>query len=132
MRETDKTIETMKQALEALQGWNYVLDPKPDAGIITALRAAIAEAAMQRVTDVQQEMEQHPIGYLWPTGRHCEFRYTQQKRDGVDGTPVYTNPPRREWVGLTDEDIEQEFGFIDELLRDCVQRTEAKLKEKNA
>jgi hypothetical protein len=38
---------------------------------------------------------------------------------------------KREWVGLTDEDIEQEFGFIDELLRDCVYRTEAKLKEKN-
>ena len=39
--------------------------------------------------------------------------------------------PKREWVGLTDEDIEQEFGFIDELLRDCVYRTEAKLKQKN-
>lgn len=38
---------------------------------------------------------------------------------------------KREWVGLTDDDIEQEFGFIDELLRDCVYRTEAKLKEKN-
>lgn len=45
----------------------------------------------------------------------------------------YTNPPaaQRKWIGLTDEEIEQEFGFIDELLRDCVQRTEAKLKEKN-
>jgi len=44
----------------------------------------------------------------------------------------YTTPqPQREWVGLTDADIEQEFGFIDELLRDCVYRTEAKLKEKN-
>jgi hypothetical protein len=42
-----------------------------------------------------------------------------------------TTPLQRTWVGLTDEDIEQEFGFIDELLRDCVQRTEAKLKEKN-
>jgi hypothetical protein len=40
-------------------------------------------------------------------------------------------PPQRTWVGLTDEEIEQEFGFIDELLRDCVQRTESKLKEKN-
>ncbi len=44
-----------------------------------------------------------------------------------------TTPPaaQRQWQSLTDEDIEQEFGFIDELLRDCVQRTEAKLKEKN-
>jgi len=46
---------------------------------------------------------------------------------------LYTTPPaaQRTWVGLTDEEIEQEFGFIDELLRDCVYRTEAKLKEKN-
>jgi hypothetical protein len=38
---------------------------------------------------------------------------------------------QRQWVWLTDEDIEQEFGFIDELLRDCVHRTEAKVREKN-
>jgi hypothetical protein len=49
------------------------------------------------------------------------------------GAVFYTTPPaaQREFVGLTDEDIEQEFGFIDELLRDCVYRTETKLKEKN-
>jgi hypothetical protein len=41
------------------------------------------------------------------------------------------NEAQKPFVGLSDEDIEQEFGFIDELLRDCVQRTEAKLKEKN-
>jgi hypothetical protein len=47
-------------------------------------------------------------------------------------TPLYTTPPaQRQWVGLTENEIEQEFGFIDELLRDCVQRTESKLKEKN-
>jgi len=44
----------------------------------------------------------------------------------------YTSPPaQRTWVGLTDEEIEAEFGFIDELLRDCCYRTAAKLKEKN-
>jgi hypothetical protein len=48
-------------------------------------------------------------------------------------TPLYATPPvaQRQWVWLTDEEIKQEFGFIDELLRDCVQRTEAKLREKN-
>ena len=39
---------------------------------------------------------------------------------------------KRTWTGLTDEEIETEFGFIDELLRDCCYRTEAKLKEKNS
>ena len=38
---------------------------------------------------------------------------------------------QRTWVGLTDEDLEAEFNFIDELLRDCCYRIEAKLKEKN-
>ena len=49
------------------------------------------------------------------------------------GTRCYTTTQaaQQQWVGLTDEEIEQEFGFIDELLRDCVQRIEAKLKEKN-
>ena len=46
----------------------------------------------------------------------------------ADDVPLYA---KREWAGLTDEDIEQEFGFIDELLRDCVHRTEAKLRSKN-
>ena len=45
--------------------------------------------------------------------------------------PPEAEPAQRQWVGLTDEDIEQEFGFIDELLRDCVHRTEAKLRSKN-
>jgi len=78
---------------------------------------------------------------------------------GLEVRPLYTTPPaaqpaqepepdeltlatvymsglldgkkKRPWVGLTEEEIEREFGFIDELLRDCVRRTEAKLKDKN-
>ena len=44
---------------------------------------------------------------------------------------VSTSAAQRQWQSLTDEDIGQEFGFIDELLRDCVHRTEAKVREKN-
>ena len=50
-----------------------------------------------------------------------------------EGKPVYVaeQPTQRTWVGLSDEEIEAEFGFINELLRDCSYRIEAKLKEKN-
>jgi hypothetical protein len=43
--------------------------------------------------DRQQRASAEPLGYLWPTGMHPEFRYTQQKRDGIDGMPVYAAPP---------------------------------------
>jgi len=51
----------------------------------------------------QAEPVQEPFGYLWPTGMHPEFRFTQQKRDGVDGMPLYTAPPQR--LPLTEEEI---------------------------
>lgn len=45
--------------------------------------------------------------------------------------PVYTAPPKREWVGLTDADLMKEFGYTDELLRDTAYRVQQKLKELN-
>ena len=52
--------------------------------------------------------------------RHDEFGFV---------VPLYTAPPQREWVGLTDEDM-------DELIRkfaryELIRAIEAKLKEKN-
>jgi hypothetical protein len=44
-------------------------------------------------------------------------------------TPLYTTPPQRTWVGLTDEDeIDWEEGGN---LKDLVKAIETKLKEKN-
>jgi hypothetical protein len=68
-----------------------------------------------------------PNGYYDMTPeRWLDWAMAQQPR-GKNSLPA----AQRQWVGLTDEEIEQEFGFIDELLRDCVHRTEAKLREKN-
>jgi hypothetical protein len=47
----------------------------------------------------------------------------------VEHIPLYTAPPQRTWVGLTDEDdIDWEESGN---LRDLVKAIEAKLKEKN-
>jgi hypothetical protein len=49
--------------------------------------------------------------------------------------PLYTNPPRREWVGLTEEDKEG-FFTADQMTQEewdeLYQAAEAKLKEKNS
>jgi hypothetical protein len=196
MRKESKTIEAMKQALEALEDY----EPKSAHKAITALRAAIAEAAMQRLTNVQQEMDCYGDGNVYRGQRSGDSQYqtiyegsfpekiwevvpprreTEQPqvvyrlaetdiydfagwltlRPGVmrvglcceagpmaDAVRDYlrTFPerfaPRREWVGLTDEDISAaalRAGCAPE--RDCgalvaalARAIEAKLKEKNS
>ena len=108
--------EAAAQALEALEdfGMKYYENTGEvlHRDVYESLKSALAEEALQRLTDVSQEIEaalaepvQEPIGYLWPTGRHPEFRFTQQKRDGVDGTPVYAAAPQRK--PLTDDEIKK-------------------------
>jgi hypothetical protein len=69
--------EAAQQALEALEKTHT--QPgceqwQAERKASVALRAALAQ------------QEPKPFGYIWPTGRHPEFRYTQ----------LYTAPPRRE------------------------------------
>jgi hypothetical protein len=59
---------------------------------------------------------------------------SQADGTGIYNIPLYTAPPRKEWVGLTDEEIEDlddfdycEYGFPNNFVR----AIEAKLKEKN-
>jgi hypothetical protein len=116
--------EALRLALEALQDRSSLMKwQKAINAVEAALEAKDKPVAWGVFEDgnihdaFTTKQEAHHMAYL--KGTHAEAR------------PLYATPPQRTWVGLTDEDIEQEFGFIDELLRDCVQRTEAKLKEKN-
>ena len=125
-------------ALDALEdeasGWE--LAPKKTRDAIEALRAALAQG------------EQEPHGYLWFT-RHMEQRFTHRipkeyERIG-DVKPVYTAPPKREWQGLTDEEVslmafnECAEDWNDLRFKNCwiggynagSCATQAKLKEKN-
>jgi hypothetical protein len=112
--------EALRLALEALTDalnkpmWNRV---QMEAAI-TAIKASL-------------EAKDEPVA-LKPCAYESKEKKMCRKCGQVHAEAIWdTTPPQRTWVGLTDEDIEQEFGFIDELLRDCVQRTEAKLKDNN-
>ena len=96
------SIEAMKQALEALWMANTRQWPENKIGAaINALSAAIAEAEKQ---------EPDGVGWL--------------RKDGG-----YFNPPtvQRQWVGLTDAEIEE----WDYDVRDVVMDTEKLLRDKN-
>ena len=76
---------------------------------------------------------QEPIGYAVPT---FDFDNSVIKKVHYSGTvPLYTAPPQRPWVGLTDEEMlsieETTTCTKDESwLRNVTRAIEAKLKEK--
>ena len=113
--------EVMKLALEALENHTAIKHPQQRHyrdSAIEALRAALAEEALQRLTDVQQDIEaalaepeQEPFAYYFET-----YSYEGQKDrwfvacpcdgklNGKPGMPLYTAPPQRK--PLTDEELE--------------------------
>jgi hypothetical protein len=90
-------------------------------------------------TPPQQEAKDEPVAWISPTellvmrgnalGGAKDWRVNVGLKPEDGDVGLYTAPPQRTWVGLTDEDeIDWEEGGN---LRDLVKAIEAKLKEKN-
>jgi hypothetical protein len=148
-------IDAMKQALEALEE----LMPTGTATLhlrenaIATLRQAIAEAekeaTLQEISDIGQwdtsdmayrpnglSVEQEPVAWMEDS---IEF-YAKDHPTNSCTIPLYTAPPSKPWVGLTDDEIHK-------IIDDCtpnnaaqvelsdfakaISNAEAKLKEKN-
>jgi hypothetical protein len=120
-----------RKRVEALQKkrWDTMITTdgyKLKGGPVEALRQALAQP------------EQEPVGYInGMHGGYMVFTPINPSAVYLNGTALYTAPPKREWVGLTDEEINDWFfqrlkqagaGWA---LDDVVRAVEAKLKEKN-
>ncbi len=98
----------------------------------------LADAAYEALRQALAQPEQEPVAYVtiepaldgdW---RKCpSIKWFNKPTEG----PLYTAPPKREWVGLTDEEIEEckINGGLPHAInwRLSVKVMEAKLKEKN-
>ena len=109
-----------------------------------ALAQQEAEAHLQAVSDfgqLQAQSEQEPLEYWnavegWvkidEVRQHFETVScgTIYKNAGEGRVPLYTTPPKREWIGLTDDERKQiRFNF--DGMESIQLKTEAKLKELN-
>ncbi len=113
------SIEAMKQALEALESV-YGKGKKCNAAI-TILRKTI-----------EQQTADKPKWYHGVDVNGCNrFYHHDEVRPAEFNTPLYIHPLKREWVGLTDEEIKQIA--IDTPIDGMrfARALEAKLKEKN-
>ena len=81
--------------------------------------------------------EQEPVGYAHVEDlkrEHHDFYVNRQR--GINEVPLYTAPSKREWVGLTDDEIKEIVGPwgdtpIKGYTRKLFDQIEAKLREKN-
>ena len=120
------SIEVMKQALEALKRLNDIDGMYSWVDTEQAIRQAIA-----------QTKKQEPVAYIDHVSGKPKFINGYVVQTNYD-IPLYTAPPRKEWVGLTDEEIvavNKEEGTCwevpDSLAITVAKAIEAKLKEKN-
>ena len=76
--------------------------------------------------------EQEPVAWVtgWHDG-HCVIRAANPAAILPIGIALYTTPPRREWVGLTGEELDLIARTAADLY-DAALKTEAKLREKNS
>jgi hypothetical protein len=85
-------------------------------------------------------VEQEPVAWRsWNDHDGYGFWETKQEAEpwcapDFFAEPIYTNPSKREWVGLTDEEIERAcvpLGAAMLSFTEVARSIEAKLKEKN-
>ena len=129
------TKEALKLALEALEEYVNVVVSVNDPNEWTPKVADAGEPARKAITAIKEALaqpEQEPVAWIYSQGtaKVASMNYVS----GVRATPLYTSPPQRTWVGLTDEEVED---FVSALwpvgagAGKLLRAIEAKLKEKN-
>jgi hypothetical protein len=121
--------ELLKQALYLIDAWERGAYAEEYPTEIEALRQALAQP------------EQEPVAYKYTHKTNpLVFYFTERKGKDVTQNPdvietaLYTAPPKREWVGLTDDERLSLIAFEPHPLMNrtsIVHAVEAKLKEKN-
>jgi len=67
---------------------------------------------------------------FWNSNPQWRYLNSLEGTEGLLGLePLYTTPPKREWVGLTDDEVMDIY--VDTMAYDAVRAAEALLREKN-
>ena len=124
--------EALKLALEALQfsGNIWHMDCKKDEAM-TAIKEALAQPAQEPLAWIEKDIQCDDFD---PDSVTCEK--PARAADGWEWIPLYTTPPQRPWVSLTDDQIKEIVGPwgdtpIKGYTRKLIDQIEAKLRENN-
>ena len=134
--------EAIEEAIEVLEDASAEMlmetgDKNYYIEAIAVLRQALVDAddtSQERVDEIVKD-EHEPVA--WANSFDLQ-NFDMKVRTGPDlhhTVPLYTAPPKREWVGLTDEELkplcDENHIMFGAYTVDFIQAIEAKLKEKN-
>lgn len=124
----DDEINALRIALEQTEDWSRV----------EALEASLREHMQEihRLRDALATQEMRPIAWA-NVNKQGDITHTSNRQSSWARTPLYTHPPRQQWVGLTDEEINsitsQRWGqAFYAIQRDYARDIEAALRKRNA
>jgi len=110
--------EAMQMALEALELYQSKSSVQMFDDAVKALRQA-------------QQTEQEPVAWMFVNeDGECEQIEYGPVFDDPGVTPLYTAPPKREWVGLHGSEVPEPYKY-DVMFNEGWWWAEEKLKEKN-
>jgi hypothetical protein len=125
--------EALKLALEVMQ-INLTLlekiDPYKGQEDLLSDSLELTHEAIASVETVLAQPAQEPVGQVGAIGSDGFVGHIYDDRKVKTGDKLYTTPPKREWVGLTEEEI-KELSEMQLDSWDLILEVEAKLKEKN-
>ena len=129
------TQEALKLALEALERFEGNKKLWPEA--ITAIKEALAQT-QEPVAWMFQHDETGRMNYVSNDGIHNPTMFLEMNPRYALVCPLYTTPPQRTWVALTDEEVELYWDWEDfqcgcgpSTLFAMVRDIEARLKDRN-
>ena len=113
--------EALKMALEAIE---YV----HDTGDTQTFDMCYAKPALAAIKEALAQPEQEPVAWMDEDGDVLSASVVSGK--GLRNIPLYTTPPQRTWVGLTEEEMmDAIYAPVTPMERG--RRVEAKLRSKN-
>lgn len=125
--------EALKQIIDLIQPVAALADGTPFEHSEVIQRCVDAvEIALEALAQPEQEPVARVIDNGTPEGSTEWIPFASRVEPLKTGDLLYTTPPQRPWVGLTDEDITKIDQGLYPTWKDEVQAVEAKLKEKNA
>ena len=108
-----------EMALEALEDYRFA----------SGFERPLAQDAIDELRQALEQPEQEPVAWLSTDCIGERYLWFSKPIDKDSAQPLYTAPPKREWVGLTDDEAWGCWNWED--FNETWKKMEAKLKEKN-